>query len=152
MDWVHVRPRQGAGRSAITLPQVLFATACIAAVVVVTVLPNLRTRGCYAYRDKCVNNLKNVGLAFRIWATDHDDEFPFNHPGTQIYTNTEEVYRNFEVISNELNSPMILHCPEDGERKRGSNWATLTDRNLSYFLGLVPNQTNAEMLLAGDRH
>jgi hypothetical protein len=25
-----------------------------------------------------VTNLKQVGLAFRVWAVDHDDQYPFN--------------------------------------------------------------------------
>src|SRR6266567_1546956 len=26
----------------------------------------------------CINNLKQIGLAFRTWALDHDDKYPFN--------------------------------------------------------------------------
>src|SRR6185436_13144219 len=26
----------------------------------------------------CMNNLKQVGLSFQVWAQDHDDQFPFN--------------------------------------------------------------------------
>jgi hypothetical protein len=36
-----------------------------------------RHRPVKAERIKCVNNLKNIGLASRIFATDHQDRFPF---------------------------------------------------------------------------
>ena len=32
----------------------------------------------YAQRITCVNNLKQIGLAFRTWEIDHDGQFPFN--------------------------------------------------------------------------
>ncbi|HAV65423.1 MAG TPA: hypothetical protein DCY13_23985 [Verrucomicrobiales bacterium] len=45
----------------------------------------------------CVNNLKQIGLAFRIWAQDNDGRFP----------------PNFNSMSNELAVAKTLCCPED---------------------------------------
>src|ERR1044071_4217613 len=54
-------------------------------------------------RKECINNLKNIGLAFRISATDCNDRFPFeqstNNGGTMELT---AVWQHFQVLSNEL--------------------------------------------------
>jgi hypothetical protein len=56
-----------------------------------------------AGRIKCVNNLKNVGLGARIWATDNGDHLP----------------KDFATMKNELNTPKILICPKDPARAEG---------------------------------
>jgi hypothetical protein len=51
-----------------------------------------------ASRIKCVNNLKQLGLAARIWAHDHGEVLPSDH----------------ESLVKHLKSPTIVYCP-DGE-------------------------------------
>jgi hypothetical protein len=67
---------------------------------------------------QCVNNLKQVGLAVRVWALDNADIYP----------------TNFLCMSNELNTPKILLCPADTNRVAAANWAVYTDANCSYEL------------------
>lgn len=55
-----------------------------------------------AGRIKCVNNLKNVGLAARIWATDNGDQ--------------QHLPKDFPTMTNELGTPKILICPADPTR------------------------------------
>src|ERR1051325_10552762 len=62
-----------------------------------------------APRIRCVNNLKNVGLAYRIFATDHNELFPW-----QTETNVsparpsfDDALKYFRVVSNELSTPNI---------------------------------------------
>jgi hypothetical protein len=50
-----------------------------------------------ANRTRCVNNLKQVGLAARIWANDHGDVLP----------------RDFETMKNELVTDKTTFCPAD---------------------------------------
>jgi hypothetical protein len=76
---------------------------------------------------QCINNLKQFGLAVRIWAVDNHDAFP---PDTLS-------------MSNELNTPKILVCPADTNRLAASNWQGFTAANLSYEY-LTPSATNAE--------
>src|SRR5262249_27220176 len=47
-----------------------------------------------AQRIACVNNLKQIGLAARIWAADHRDVLP----------------PDFVTMSNELSTPKLLIC------------------------------------------
>jgi prepilin-type processing-associated H-X9-DG protein len=57
----------------------------------------------------------------------------------------------FQAMSNELNIPKILLCPDDTHRARATNFSTLNNSNISYFVGLdVTNEANPQMLLSGD--
>jgi hypothetical protein len=69
-----------------------------------------------ANRIKCVNNLKNIGLAARIWGTDNSDVLPVD----------------FITMKNELSTPKILICPSDPNRQTAPNWETFTAANNSY--------------------
>jgi hypothetical protein len=67
---------------------------------------------------QCINNLKQVGLAVRVWALDNNDIFP----------------TNFLCMSNELSTPKILVCPADTNRMVAPNFGSYTDANCSYDL------------------
>jgi hypothetical protein len=97
-----------------------------------------------AQRITCVNNLKQIGLAFRIWEGDHDDQFSFN-----VSTNAEgtrelcapgkdgfdtNAWLHFQVMSNELNSPVVLVCPQDSAKQAAVDFGRLTAANVTYRL------------------
>ena len=73
---------------------------CVLAILGGMLLPALSKAKSKAQRIKSVNNLKNVGLAARIFATDHDGRLP----------------TNFEEMLTELGTDKILFDPETGER------------------------------------
>src|SRR5690606_32249653 len=96
-------------------------------------LPALAKAKAKAQRIACTNNLKQVGLAFRIWATDNSDRYPMQvsaaEGGAQSAVGTartatwttgavpsplQGVWGIFIVMSNELNTPKILFCPSEG--------------------------------------
>ncbi len=80
-------------------------------------LPALARAKAKANRASCVNNLKQVGLGARIYANDNKGVFP----------------PDFLTMSNELNTPRILVCPEDTKHTRVLTWAEFDPRkNLSY--------------------
>ena len=110
-----------------------------------------------ARRISCVNNLKQVGLTFRLWANDNGGKFPMavstNQAGTLEYLESGQVYRHFMTMSNELSSPKPLACPEDTKRTPAKDWASgLSNQNISYFVGLEADETKPQMLLSGDRN
>jgi hypothetical protein len=103
-------------------------------------------------RIKCVNNLKNVGLAFRIFATDHNDKFP----GSLLMSNITafasiDIEQVFNLLTNELSTPKILFCPEDRERRPAESFASFGAQNVSYFVSLSADENRPQSFLAGDR-
>jgi len=108
-----------------------------------------------APRITCINNLKQIGLAFGIFAEDHHGKFPMEVPtrdgGTKELVDFGLVVPHLLVMSNELSTPKLLTCPSD-LRKATSDFGELRDWNISYFVGLDASQTNPQSLLAGDRN
>lgn len=108
-----------------------------------------------APRIQCVNNLKQIGLAYRIWEGDHGDRYPMAVPGTNggsmDFLTGPNAFRTFQVMSNELSTPRILICPSDS-RDAATNWNDFGNSNISFFVGIDANETNASRILSGDRN
>jgi hypothetical protein len=81
-----------------------------------------------AERIACVNNLKQIGLAERIWSNDHNHVAP----------------PDFLSMSNELSTPKILVCPADKGREVAATFSTYTSANCSYEY-LIAGATNADV-------
>jgi len=110
-----------------------------------------------ASRIYCVSRLKQIALAFRMWADQHDQQFPmqvsWEQGGAKELSLRGWVAPNFWATSNELNSPKVLGCPADKKRLPPSdNFSSLTDRKISYFLGLNSTLSNPHSVLSGDRN
>ena len=128
----------------------------ILAVLIGMLLPALVPPRRKPSRIKCINNLKNVGLAFRIFAADHEEHFPMdvstNEGGSMEYQNEKAALRHFLTMSNELSTPRTLVCPTDARRKPATNFLTLREANLSYFVGLNTRTFLTNAFLSGDRN
>jgi type II secretory pathway pseudopilin PulG len=132
---------------------VLVAALFILAFLAVVALANSLHK---ARRISCVSNLKQIGLAFRIFPTDNKGRFPMQMPtnqgGTFEYVMTGEVFRHYQVMSNELGTPMVVRCPED-RRTMSTYFFELTNNSqVSYFVGVDAVETEPQTLLSGDRH
>jgi hypothetical protein len=103
----------------------------------------------------CAGNVKQIVIAFATWEGDHEDRFPMsaltNSRGTKESYTTNNLFRYFQMTSNELHDPNVLACPAD-DRNPAPNFASLNNNNLSYFVGLDADETYPRMLLTGDRN
>ena len=78
-------------------------------------------------------------------------------PGAEFKTLKEFVaaggtFRQFQVMSNELGTPKILLCPDDSARSWATNFTTLKEVNVSYFVVPEADVGDASMWLVGDRN
>jgi len=133
----------------------LLVVVAVLAILAAMLLPALASAKKKAQRINCINNLKQDGLAFRIWAGDQTDRFPMevstNKGGTREFDTGADTFRHFQVMSNELSTPKILVCPAD-TRTVANNFVRLKNQNVSYFVGLEANDTNPQRFLDGDRN
>lgn len=141
---------------AFTLIELLILTALLLLVACV-LLPSIAYQRRHARRCACVDNLKQVGVAFRTWTLDGGDSYPaevdVKFGGARQELAIGHVYFNFIVMSNELSAPKILVCPDDNEKKVAKNFHSgFNNSNVSYFVGAEARDTFPQMFLSGDRN
>jgi prepilin-type processing-associated H-X9-DG protein len=140
---------------AFSLPELMALTA-ISVLIMLALLPWFsRNRHRDHFQTKCANNLRNVGLAFRIFAADNNDLLPFQIDGpivTKGFVAKEDAFKHFLALSNELSTPKIILCPKDSGRIDATNWSGFSNANLSYFVGLTAAQTMPQSIVSGDRN
>jgi prepilin-type processing-associated H-X9-DG protein len=133
----------------------LLVVIAVLVILAAMLLPALAAAKKKSSRINCVNNLKQCGLAFRIWEGDNGDKMPMDVPmasgGTKEFVTGADTFRHFQVMSNELSTPKILICPND-DRIAAVNFIRLKNQNVSYFVGLEANDANPQRLLDGDRN
>lgn len=116
--------------------------------------PNRRAKS-IAQRLNCVNNLRQAGLAYHLWAQDHMDSYPMevstNNGGTMELAGAGEIWRTYQVMSNELSTPKILFCPaDDGRWPPATNFSIDLKGKISYFVGLDASTNRPQAFLSGD--
>jgi len=105
----------------------------------------------------CMSHLKQTGLGFVIYADDNGGKFPMQPsaaPGdTTAIISSGHTFPTFQKIQKYVPNPGNLICPVDKTRLAATNYASLSDLNISYFLNVDAATNNpAQTILAGDRY
>ena len=143
-----LRARSLSGITAIEVTFVVIVTA----LVIFLVLPSIARLTAKTSRSSCIINVKNIGLAYRIFATDNADFFPFqistNRGGTSELSNS--VVAQFSILSNEIPTPILVCQTRKIRQVPAKDWTSLKSSNVSYYLCLNANQAQTNSILAGD--
>lgn len=162
-----MKVRRRTNHRGFTLIEVLIIVAVLIGLLAIW-LPAWRRATTRSSGMSCINHLKQVGLSFRMWALDNNDMFPMQvsvtNGGTMELVDSGSVYEHFLVMSNELNVPKILICPEDTDPKRlmattfastvtaGMAWQIpfTNDHSVGYFVGVDADEPQPQTILTGD--
>lgn len=150
------------GRNGFTLIELLIVIAIIA-ILAALLLPTIERARAKARRVQCVNHLREMGLAFQMFAHDHNSEFPmkvstnsggsreFVTAGNRVEGDLHFAFRHFQPLSNYLGDARILACPVD-RRCVPTNFAALSNESISYFINVEARPGDTDSILAGDRN
>ena len=166
---------EGAGtcrskRSAFTRAE-LIATLAATFVLGLILLPSFASTGSRSEQIGCMNNLRQIGIAFQGWGNEHDDHRPWfvradvarNEGGTAGHPLMNNAWVHFTVLSNYI-SPTVLSDPgEIGYNKRVAHtWSFSSgdgifnggfrDNALSYMLGVHTRVSEPANILTADRN
>jgi hypothetical protein len=148
-------------RSAFTRAE-LIATLGAIFLCAAVLLPSFADTGLSAEQVSCLNNLRQIGVAFQAWGNDYGDRRPWMvfQEGNTLLGNAVS---QFMALSNHM-SPALLSDP--GERVQSKrvaqNWSgspsggflhlNFQDNALSYILGTHATVAEAGNILVADRN
>lgn len=155
--------RRGAGRGRQAFTRVELC-ACLAAgaLLLALALPALANTQSRGHVAQCLNNLRLMGRAVQMWASDYNQTLPpwrvpTGDGGTMYSPKPGNAWFEYWAMSNQLATPRILACPADGGVKVARDFmelfsAAFRNNGVSYFINLHTAVERPESALFGDRN
>jgi prepilin-type processing-associated H-X9-DG protein len=147
------QPGSSRKRSGLTRVEVTVIIATLGALLLLLVTVGLPVAKARVKRIVCYNQLRSLGVANRLFATDSEGRFPAsistNEGGSLECGPSASAY--WFTLRNEIGTTRIFICPAD-HRSEAASWRVLSDTNLSYFASLDAAFEPGHMVLSGDRN
>ncbi len=147
-------------RTAFTLIEVL-AIILVIGVLALIYLPTVAGRAHHSNRIGCLNNLKEIGTGYRLWAGDNGDLVPsqqtvISNGWKDFLTNANQgtnCWMNYAIMGNEMGqSPKLVVCPNDERQAALSFTNGFDNTHVSYFVGVTANDVYPQSIQGGDRN
>lgn len=134
----------------------MFVVIATLALVGTVLLPYIAKPKNNGQRITCVRNIKQIGLALRLFSNDHNDKFPWkvlpSSGGADISAVGTELALQYMVLGTNIPSGNVLACPSDEAVVSNPNLFSLSRSNISYFICLEADDYQPWNLLTGDRN
>ena len=156
-----MKPNLNRQRTAFTLIEVI-AIILVVGVLALLYLPTVARRPHQnIHRISCLNNIKEIGTGYRLWAGDNGDLVPaqqtvISNGWADFLTNANQgsnCWLNYAIMQNEMGqSPKLVVCPND-ERQAALSFTNHFDNtHVSYFVGVTANDVYPQSIQGGDRN
>jgi competence protein ComGC len=134
-------------------------------VLLLVALPLFANTSLRSNQASCLNNLRQIGVAFQAWGSDHDDRRPWLVPmsegGSAGHILRNEAWFQYSWLSNHMSPSLLMDPSEKAPNKRMTdNWgfspvgglSAFKDNAVSYMLGCHTSLADANEMLVADRH
>jgi hypothetical protein len=123
-----------------------FLATCVLVAMFVPALAKAKEK---AQSISCMNNMRQIGLAFQVWSLTYSNHYPFNVttnaggtlelclPENSGYDKNAALH--LMVLSSQLATPRILICPADSSKQPALGFGNLQPLNVSYQVRSGPN-------------
>jgi hypothetical protein len=138
----------------LTVIEMLVVIACVIIVLAMILPPGRRPQR--APLVTCVSHVRQIDLGFLMYASDNDGKFPIQisvtNGGTMDFLDRGQTFPYYQKLSKYIAALPVLVCPADKTRRAATNYESLTDTNLSYFLNADVSTNNpSSSILDGER-
>jgi type II secretory pathway pseudopilin PulG len=142
----------------------LVAAAATLGMLGLLVLPLLGNTSMRSNQTSCLNNLRQIGVAFQAWGNDYGDRRPWQVPmqegGSSSHPFRNNAFLHYTFLSNHISPQLLIDPAEtDPSKRTATDWnlspggfLSLKNNALSYMFSTHTYLAEATDILSSDRN